>query len=308
MKKKEKMKITNVSYQTNYSNNKSNNSENKSAISHSIHFRAFRAEIGEPIKKSEKLLKWAKKTGLALQDKLGLLNVTTISYSSPKYFTFLAPKNLHALADINLEGAKIKGRYKAGQNAIINNTKVAPKGRLSVDNDLKASNSIIEGAVESVNANFENINLTKDGTISVLRNAVIGNGTKLNGTTDAGTLYFKRGSELSKDGYASAEDHLILDGKIKGLAVAKSAVVETSGSVEKGGKIWAEHVHFNDFLPKDGEIMAEKITIGRLSDPDFVLISDQTEVPPNYRNTIKLKKQGWFASLVDSQAVLKNKN
>lgn len=293
------MKITNVSYQTNYSNNKSSNSLNSSVISKPIQFTALRAKIGEPIKKSAKLLKWVNKTGLAIQDKLGLLNVTTINYASPKHFPSIAPKNVHAFDRLDLAGAKIKGLYKAGENAAIDHATIALNGRLSVAKNLEASNSTINGLVESSSATFENINLTKDGTIDVINDAVIGKGSKLNGMTTAGDLYLEPGSELSKDGFARSENTLVVAGKIKGLAVAKSAVVENSGSIEKGGQIWAEHVHFNDFLPNDGEVMAEKITIGHRADPDFVMASNQSEVPPLFRDKITIKKPGWFVTLVD---------
>lgn len=288
------MKIANVSYQTNY-NNKSNNK----SMSNSIQFKALQTFASEPVKEIGNLRTVAKIIGHKIKNKIAPADIKAADYVAESLFPLVAPRNVNVLRDIFLDGFKIKGKYTAGGYARINHTLISENGKFSAGTHLSAFDSAIKGAVDSKgNVYISNTKLAKGGHLTA-QNAYFYDNSKVSGSvTTAQSVLFREGSELSKGGI-SHSDELVAGGEIRGHAIARKATIERTGSIEKKGELWAEHAHFEDFLPAEGRVTAEKITIGKAEDPKFIF-TKQDDLPQNYRNNITIKKSGWYKELVGS--------
>lgn len=289
------MKIANIGYQTNYSNNKSNNK----GMKNSVQFASLQACASEPVKKVGKLRTLANIIVHKIKNNIAPTDVKAADYVAESLFPIVAPRNVNVIRDIFLDGFKIKGQYTAGGYARINHTLIAENGKFSAGTHLSAFDSSIKGAADSKgNAYISNTKIAKGGHLTA-QNAYFYDGSTVGGSvTTAQSVVIRQGSELSKGGI-SHSDELVVGGEIRGHAVARMSTIKNTGSIEKKGELWTEHAHFEEFLPSEGRVTAEKITIGKAEEPRLVF-TKQDDLPQNYRNNITIKKSGWYKDLVNS--------
>lgn len=322
------MKIASIGYQQNYGNNKSKSV----AMNNQVHFTSLESAAAGAVKKSTSLSETTGNLLMAMKKKVGRFNVKAESFDGLRNLLMFQPQNLKVssfmkLQDYNIKGlyishdraqilgskvaengrlyvdnvlegiqATIKGRAVSNGDAVLFNSTVSEGGFLKVKNNLRSNRSELSGNVHSKDARLIDTNLKSTGSLYVDNSAVVGKGSVVEGLIDSETLYLKEGGEIGPKGVSLSES-LYTEGKIKGLALANDVVIDEKGSIEKGGRVWAKHIHFNDFMPEEGQVIAEKITIGSYENP--LVLSKPEDVPKEYKN-IQIKTRGWYSNSLNA--------